>query len=116
MHVPYKCGSIQKGNRQAFQRYKMYCREALLQRNNLPNTISVLFVLCLVVSNCRPCRLQRKTMKERDHFLSKNMVNAPECGKLHLHLSNFSGGEPPDPPPKYVPPTLKMLVTPLSPP
>lgn len=52
-------------------------------------------------------------MKERDHFLSKNMVNAPECGKLHLHLSKFSGGEPPDPPPKYVPPTLKMLLTPL---
>ena len=52
-------------------------------------------------------------MKERDHFLSKNMVNAPECGKLHLHLSKCSGGEPPDPPPKYVPPTLKMLLTPL---
>ena len=52
-------------------------------------------------------------MKERDHFLSKNMVNIPECGKLHLHLSNFLGGEPPDPPPKYVPPTLKMLLTPL---
>lgn len=43
-------------------------------------------------------------MKERDHFLSKNMVNIPECGKLHLHLSKFSGGEPPDPQPKYVPP------------
>ena len=52
-------------------------------------------------------------MKERDHFLSKNMVNAPECGKLHLHLSKCSGGEPPDPPLKYVPPTLKMLLTPL---
>ena len=42
------------------------------------------------------------------------MVNAPECGKLHLHLSKFSGGEPPDPPLKYVPPTLKMLLTPLG--
>ena len=42
-------------------------------------------------------------MKERDHFLSKNMVNAPECGKLHLHLSKFSGGEVPDPPPKCPP-------------
>ena len=53
-------------------------------------------------------------MKERDHFLSKNMVNAPECGKLHLHLSKCSGGEPPDPQPKYVPPNLKMLLTPLT--
>src|SRR4029434_10636030 len=39
MHVPYKCGTIKKGNKQAFQRYKIYCQEALLQqRNNLPNT------------------------------------------------------------------------------
>src|SRR4029434_10307358 len=67
----------------------------------------------IVVSDCRPCRLQGKTTKERDHFLSKNMVNIPECGKLHLHLSKCSGGEPPDSPPKDVPPTLKMLLTPL---
>src|SRR4029434_9483723 len=62
----------------------------------------------IVVSNCRPCCLQGKTMKERDHFLYKNMVNAPECGKLHLHLKKKLGGEPPDPPPKYVPPPLSQ--------
>ena len=33
-------------------------------------------------------------MKEGDHFKSKNMSNAPECGKLHLLLSKLSGETP----------------------
>ena len=39
MHVPHKCGTIGKVRKQPFQRYKMYCQEALLQhRDNIPNT------------------------------------------------------------------------------
>ena len=42
-----------KINKQAFQWYKIYCQEALLQqRNNLPNTkMSILFVLSLFLQH-----------------------------------------------------------------
>lgn len=33
MYVPYKCGTIQKGNKQGFQQYNIYFQEALLQTN-----------------------------------------------------------------------------------
>ena len=44
---------------------------------------------------------------------SMGIPRLAECGKLHLFLSNFSGGGPPDPLSKYFPPTFKKLMTPF---
>ena len=43
-------------------------------------------------------------MKEGDHFKSKNMSNAPECGKIASTSFKTFWGDPQDPQ-KHVPPT-----------
>ena len=60
----------------------MNCQKSCQCQSSVLHQDIIVIIVIIVVSNCRPCRLQGKIMKAGDHFKSKNMVKCTRMREI----------------------------------